>query len=377
MTDEEFMQLMQAGQQQLQQIPAGADAPQPGRSVAEQKYLQEVGPGTAVLTGAGEAVSFGQIDKLIALIDELTGAAEQVGYVPPERRTELAKEKYPAATAAGDIGTSLLMGAIPVGGQAMLAARGVRGAQALGKAMPAVQAGLGMAETAGRGGDIPEIITSGFLAGAAGGLPAAGRAIGGGPAARMVGKAQPGLVEEAEQARKSLRSVRSAYEPMQEMKALRQAQAGARQAQETEKKVAQSIFDEPVQKMTAERATQLQEQISKAKAATGKAQQVEKEATKAAGPMLEAVSQAQQKAMAAEQVLVKNREKIEKLTQQGGKIGEIARMVLSGPVVASAVDQLTEDEAEKIALIEAVEKNEKPSVKEVIDAAKTLMKLAD
>lgn len=379
MTDEEFMQLMQAGQQQPQEA---ATMPAQETATDEQKYLAESGPGVAAITGAGQALTFNQLDKLLSLIDDLTGASQQPGYIEQQRRTELLKQESPIAYGAGDIAGSVGMGLIPGVGQAAMLSKGVRGAQALGKAMPAVQAGLGALSEAGRGGDVADIITGGLLGGASSaamGRPmaamgrAAGRAIGGKAAQR----AEPALLSQAKEARKGFREIRSTYEPTAEMKSVRQAQKAAEKARAGEQEAARSIFDEPASAMTAERATELQKQLYGARKAGAQATEAEKAAIGRAGPQFEAITQAQQRALDAERALAQNRQQIERLADRGGKIGEMAKNILSGPAIASVGDKLTEQQAEEIALIEAAQSDEEPSIGEIMDAAKTLMKLVD
>lgn len=378
MTDEEFMQLMQAGQQQPQ---AAAAMPAQETVTGEQKYLAESGPGIAAITGAGQALTFNQLDKLLSLIDDLTGASQQPGYVEQQRRTELLQQESPIAYAAGDIAGSVGMGLIPGVGQAAMLSKGVRGAQTLGKAMPAVQAGLGALSEASRGGDVADIITSGLLGGASSaamGRPmaamgrAAGRAIGGKAAER----AEPALLSQARQARKGFREIRSTYEPTAEMKSVRQAQKAAEKASAGEREAAKSIFDEPASSMTAERAAELQKQLSGARKASAQAAEAEKAAIGRAGPQFEAVSQAQQRALDAERALAQNRQQIERLATRGGEIGEMAKNILSGPAISSVGDKLTKRQAEEIALIEAAQADREPSIGEIMDAAKVLMRAA-
>lgn len=380
MTDEEFMEIMAAAKQ-TQQPQAAAAMPAQETVTGEQKYLAESGPGIAAITGAGQALTFNQLDKLLSLIDDLTGASQQPGYVEQQRRTELLQQESPIAYGAGDIAGSVGMGLIPGAGQAAMLSKGVRGAQALGKAMPAVQAGLGALSEASRGGDVADIITSGLLGGASSaamGRPmaamgrAAGRAIGGKAAER----AEPALLSQARQARKGFREIRSTYEPTAEMKSVRQAQKAAEKASAGEREAAKSIFDEPASSMTAERAAELQKQLSGARKASAQAAEAEKAAIGRAGPQFEAVSQAQQRALDAERALAQNRQQIERLATRGGEIGEMAKNILSGPAISSVGDKLTKQQAEEIALIEAAQADREPSIGEIMDAAKVLMRAA-
>ena len=268
------------------------------------------------------------------------------------------------------------MGAVPVLGQAGMVAKGVRGAQALGKAMPLIQAGMGSAQAAGRGGDVADIITSGMLGALPSGAPAAGRAVGS-AIGRGTKKAGEQLKKQAKEARKEFSEVRKTYEPTVEMQAVRQAQKGAEKARAAEQRVAEGIFDEPASKMTAERAAQLQGQLGEARGAAGKAAEAERAAISRAGGQFEAINQAQRKAMEAEQAIIKNQQKIEQYAQSGGRIGEIAKALLTGPSIASVQDKLTDKQAQEIALVEAIEQGKEPSIDEIIRAAKTLMELAD
>jgi hypothetical protein len=364
MNDEEFVR------QFVSDYTGGTMTPE---QLARQQYEEVAGSAKAVATGAGEAITFGQLDKILSAIDDLIGAK---GELTQEQKTQILKEQFPGAYAAGDIGTSLAMGAIPIGGQALLAARGVRGAQALGKAMPLIQAGMGSAQTAGRGGDVADIITSGMLSALPSGAPAAGRKVGS-VVGRGTKKAGEQLRKQAKEARKEFSEVRKTYEPTVEMKAVRQAQKGAEKARAAEQKVTEGIFDEPASKMTAERAAQLQRQLGEARGAAGKAAEAEKAAISRAGGQFEAIGQAKQKAMAAEQAIIKNQQKIEQYAQSGGRIGKIAKALLTGPSIASVQDKLTDKQAQEIALVEAIEQGKEPSIDEIVKAAKTLMELAD
>ena len=131
MTDEEFMQLVQASQKPEQGMRPGADAPQPGQDIAAaQEYLKDVDIGTAAGAGAIEGLSLGAREEILSLIDQLTGEADKPGYLSPEQRTELMR-RTPSGAAAYDVADiigSLATSAIPGGKVAQTAMGAVEGA---------------------------------------------------------------------------------------------------------------------------------------------------------------------------------------------------------------------------------------------------------
>lgn len=328
--------------------------------LAEQQYVQEAGPARALLAGALEGPTFGFSDELLAKIDELTGAAEEPGYISQERRAELLKQKFPEEYRGADIASSLVTGALlPVPGS--LPARFALGA------------GTGALEAAGRGGDALDIALAGLTGGA---IPtAAGKVaeLGKKAVTKEAIERMPKLREAAKETAGEKIRVQRAFGQEPEVKALREAEKAAAQAGKQEQAVAKSIFDEPAPAMTAERASQLQEQLGEARGAVSKAQAVKAEAAKEAGELPGLIAGAKDRAVKAQKALEENRDKLQQLSSRADAVGEIAARLVAGGTLSG----VAANAAEEIALIEAVEKDKEPSIGEVMDAAKTLMKLAD
>jgi hypothetical protein len=351
MTEEEIVQQLD--------IDFGGAAARP-EQLAEQEYVREAGPARALLAGALEGPTFGFSDEILAKIDELTGATESTGYIPQERRAELLRQKFPEEYKGADIASSLLTGALlPVPGS--LPAR-----LALG-------AGTGVLGAAGRDGDMLDIALAG-LTGAA--LPYAAGKVAGQSRRAMTKEAterMPELKKAAKEAAEEKISVQKAFGQEPEIKALREAEKAAAEAGKQEQAIAKSIFDEPAPTMTAERASQLQQQLGEARGVVSKAQAVKAEAAKEAGELPGLIAGAKDRAVKAQKALEQNRDKLQQLSARADAVGKIAARLVAG----GALSGVAANAAEEIALIEAVEKGDKPSAGEVMDAAKTLMKLAD
>ena len=348
------------------------------RAEAARKYAEQAGTGRALGAGLAEGATFGFSDEIQAAIDQLTGAASEPGYLTPQQRTAILKEKAPGAYMGGDIAASLATGLIPFGGQAMLAARAPRIAQMAGKAMPAIQAGLGAVEGAGRGEDIGDVIVGGLLGAASQALPVAGKGAGKAVAGLVGRKTQPALKKKAVESAKELRRVRSTFEPTPEMKSLRSKQKMVSEASEQERQAAQSIFDEPVATMTMERAGELQKGLFDARKALEKASAAEKMAASRAGSMPQQIAGAQQIAMEAQDALTRNKEKLQKYATYGGQVGEFAKKILTAPTIyaISGDSELSPGQAAELALLEAADKDMEPQDIDLMGAVKTIMKAA-
>lgn len=170
MTEEEILAQFEAaynagGEQPSPQATPMATAVDP-RSKALREYAEKAGTGRALASGLAEGATFGFANEIQALIDQLTGASEEPGYLTPEQRTEILKQKAPGAYMGGDIAASLATGLIPVAGPALRGAGLAKGAARVG-----TQAALGALEGAGRAasGERLEGAGTGAFFGAAGG----------------------------------------------------------------------------------------------------------------------------------------------------------------------------------------------------------------
>lgn len=341
-----------------------------------QDYLEKAGTGRALASGIAEGATFGFADEIQALIDQLTGASKEPGYLTPEQRTAILKTKEPGAYMGADIATSLITGAIPFLGQARLAANAPRAAQMIGKAMPGIQAGLGSLEAAGRGGDAMDILAGGALGAATQALPLAGEGVAG-LAGKFIGKkASPQLEKKAAESAKELRQLRKTFEPSQyERQQLKAKKQDLSKALMEEKQAVKSIFDEPVEAMTAGRASQLQQELFNARKAADAAYAAEKSAAATASEADAIVASAREAATAAQLAVKRNNDKILEYAAKGGKVGEVAKKILTAPTMYAigGDKKLSSQQAEELAFLEMIDRGEEPKDQKILKAAKELM----
>ena len=146
MTDEEFMQLVQASQKPEQGMRPGADAPQPGLTVERaRQFAEESGPvGTAVrsaMSSASAGLSQPMLDALAEYLGQDTG---DTGFSAAEK-LQILEQQYPDAALGGSIAGAVT----PFGATSLVG----RGATALAKGAPkAMQAAARVAGDIGLGG---------------------------------------------------------------------------------------------------------------------------------------------------------------------------------------------------------------------------------